>query len=215
MSAFESLPPHGPNGSIEVIAGPMFSGKTEELLRRVRRAVLAKQAVQIFKPERDDRYAKLEVVSHDDTRMQARAVSDSSALEAAVSHEDVIGVDEVQFFDDGIIDVCNRLADRGIRVVVAGLDLDYRGCPFGPMPLLMAHAEYVTKLHAVCCETGGRAHFSFRMSDGDGVVQLGGTAEYKALCRAVYNKVYIRDHVQGTKAGEEAGKAADENARSK
>jgi thymidine kinase len=196
MSAYESLPPHGPNGSIEVIAGPMFSGKTEELLRRVRRAVIAKQSVQVFKPERDDRYAKLEVVSHDDTRMQAVPVVDSAALEASVTNEDVIGIDEVQFFDAGIIDVCNRLADRGIRVVAAGLDLDYRGRPFGPMPLLMAHAEYVSKLHAVCCETGGRAHFSFRTSEGNGTIQLGGTDEYKALCRDVYNKVYVREHTR-------------------
>lgn len=174
----------------------MFSGKTEELLRRVRRAVIAKQSVQIFKPTRDDRYAKLEVVSHDDTRMQAVPVADSSALEAAIGNEDVIGIDEIQFFDDGIIDVCNRIADRGIRVVVAGLDLDYRGRPFGPMPILMAHAEYVSKLHAVCCETGGRAHFSFRTSEGNGTIQLGGTAEYKALCREVYNKVYVRDHAK-------------------
>ena len=179
----------------------MFSGKTEELLRRMRRASLAKQSVLLFKPERDNRHDTTDVVSHDARRQPATAAADAAALEAEVerleSHEalpDVVGIDEVQFFDEDIVAVCNRLADRGIRVIVAGLDLDYLGRPFGCMPLLLAHAEYVTKLHAICTITGRPAHFSHRMEGGQEDVEIGGAEAYQALSREPYNEVVVRAH---------------------
>ena len=201
MTAYERHPPHPVGGTIEVIAGPMFSGKTEELLRRMRRATLAKQTVTLFKPERDDRHGTTDVVSHDARRQPAHAVADASALEdkldlmiAAGEMPDVVGTDEVQFFDKDIADVCNRMADRGIRVITAGLDLDYLGRPFGCMPLLLAHAEYVTKLHAICTITGRPAHFSHRVEGGDEDVQIGGAESYQALSREPYNDVVVRSH---------------------
>lgn len=201
MTAYERHPPHPVGGTIEVIAGPMFSGKTEELLRRMRRATLAKQTVTLFKPERDDRHGTTDVVSHDARRQPAHAVADASALEdkldlmiAAGEMPDVVGIDEVQFFDKDIADVCNRMADRGIRVITAGLDLDYLGRPFGCMPLLLAHAEYVTKLHAICTITGRPAHFSHRVEGGDEDVQIGGAESYQALSREPYNDVVVRSH---------------------
>lgn len=184
-----------------MVAGPMFSGKTEELLRRLRRASLAKQAVSLFKPERDDRHNTTDVVSHDARREPAHSVDNAAALEHMVEHmiaadamPDVVGIDEVQFFDNDIVDVCNRLADRGIRVIVAGLDLDYLGRPFGCMPLLLAHAEYVTKLNAICSITGRPAHFSHRMEGGSEDVQIGGAESYQALSREPYNDVVVRSH---------------------
>ena len=201
MTAYERHPPHPVGGTIEVIAGPMFSGKTEELLRRMRRATLAKQTVTLFKPVRDDRHGTTDVVSHDARRQPAHAVADASALEdkldlmiAAGEMPDVVGIDEVQFFDKDIADVCNRMADRGIRVIAAGLDLDYLGRPFGCMPLLLAHAEYVTKLHAICNITGRPAHFSHRVEGGDEDVQIGGAESYQALSREPYNDVVVRSH---------------------
>ena len=198
MTAYERHPPHPTGGTLETIAGPMFSGKTEELLRRIRRAVLAKQQVMLFKPIQDDRHNTTDVVSHDARRQEALAMRDAAALEAAVLSApvppNVIGVDEVQFFDPAIVDVCNRLADTGIRVIVAGLDLDYLGRPFGPMPLLLAHSEYVTKLHAICSQTGGPAHFSHRIEGGEDDVQIGGAESYEALAREPYNEAVVRDH---------------------
>jgi thymidine kinase len=179
----------------------MFSGKTEELLRRMRRATLAKQAVTLFKPERDDRHGTTDVVSHDARRQPAHAVANATALEnkldlmvAAGEMPDVVGIDEVQFFDEDIAAVCNRMADRGIRVIAAGLDLDYLGRPFGCMPLLLAHSEYVTKLHAICTITGRPAHFSHRVEGGNDDVQIGGAESYQALSREPYNEVVVRSH---------------------
>ncbi len=201
MTAYERHPPHPVGGTIEVIAGPMFSGKTEELLRRLRRATIAKQAVTLFKPARDNRHNTTDVVSHDARRQNAHAVADATALEAVVDQlidadkmPDVIGIDEVQFFDYDVVDTCNRLADRGIRVIVAGLDLDYLGRPFGCMPLLLAHAEYVTKLDAICSITGRPAHFSHRVEGGSEDVQIGGAESYQALSREPYNDVVVRSH---------------------
>ncbi|RPG81353.1 MAG: thymidine kinase [Crocinitomicaceae bacterium TMED114] len=198
MTAYERHPPHPTGGTLETIAGPMFSGKTEELLRRMRRAVLAKQHVMLFKPIQDDRHNTTDVVSHDARRQEARAVPSAKALEAAVQASEqrpnLVGIDEVQFFELAIVDVCNRLADSGIRVMVAGLDLDYLGRPFGPMPLLLAHSEYVTKLHAICSRTGGPAHFSHRIEGGENDVQIGGAESYEALARAPYNEAVVRDH---------------------
>ena len=201
MTAYERHPPHPVGGTIEVVAGPMFSGKTEELLRRLRRATLAKQAVTLFKPERDDRHNTTDVVSHDARRQPAYAVADATALEAKVEQlidtgemPDVVGIDEVQFFGEDIVDVCNRMADRGIRVIAAGLDLDYLGRPFGCMPLLLDHAEYVTKLHAICTISGRPAHFSHRVEGGNEDVQIGGAESYQALSREPYNDVVVRSH---------------------
>lgn len=201
MTAYERHPPHPVGGTIEVIAGPMFSGKTEELLRRLRRATLAKQAVTLFKPERDDRHNTTDVVSHDARRQPALAVRDAATMETVLEQlidggqmPDVVGIDEVQFFDEEIVEVCNRMADRGIRVISAGLDLDYLGRPFGCMPLLLAHAEYVTKLHAICTITGRPAHFSHRVQGGDEDVQIGGAESYQALSREPYNEVVVRAH---------------------
>jgi len=179
----------------------MFSGKTEELLRRLRRATIAKQAVTLFKPARDNRHNTTDVVSHDARRQNAHAVADATALEAVVDQlidadkmPDVIRIDEVQFFDYDVVDTCNRLADRGIRVIVAGLDLDYLGRPFGCMPLLLAHAEYVPKLDAICSITGRPAHFSHRVEGGSEDVQIGGAESYQALSREPYNDVVVRSH---------------------
>jgi len=198
MKAYERHPPHPIGGTMEVIAGPMFSGKTEELLRRMRRATLAKQSVCLIKPARDDRHDTTDVVSHDSRRQPAvvvqRAEDMERHLDGLVQTPDVIGIDEVQFFDLEVVDVCNRLADSGVRVIVAGLDLDYLGRPFGPMPLLLAHAEYVTKLHAICNRTGRPAHFSHRVDGGNDHVQIGGTESYEALSREPYNKAVIREH---------------------
>lgn len=149
-------------GWIEVICGSMFSGKTEELIRRLKRAQFAKQRVEIFKPKVDTRYDDEEVVSHNDNRIRSTPVPVASNIRLLANDVDVVGIDEAQFFDDEIVAVCNDLANRGIRVIVAGLDMDFRGKPFGPMPALMATAEYVTKVHAVCTRTGNLAHYSFR-----------------------------------------------------
>ena len=175
-------------GWIEVICGSMFSGKTEELIRRLRRAQFAKQRVEIFKPAVDTRYDDEEVVSHNDTRIRSTPVPASSNILLLANEVDVVGIDEAQFFDDEIVRVCNELANRGIRVIVAGLDMDFKGNPFGPMPALMATAEYVTKVHAVCTRTGNLAHYSFRKAASDDIVFLGETQEYEPLSRAAYYK---------------------------
>ena len=173
-------------GWIEVICGSMFSGKTEELIRRLKRAQFAKQRVEIFKPAVDTRYDEEEVVSHNDNRIRSTPVPVSSNIRLLANDVDVVGIDEAQFFDDEIVAVCNDLANRGIRVIVAGLDMDFKGKPFGPMPALMATAEYVTKVHAVCTRTGNLANYSYRKAQNDDLVLLGETEEYEPLSRAAY-----------------------------
>ena len=175
-------------GWIEVICGSMFSGKTEELIRRLKRAQFAKQRVEIFKPSVDTRYDEEEVVSHNDNRIRSTPVPASSNIPLLATNVDVVGIDEAQFFDDEIVAVCNDLANRGVRVIVAGLDMDFKGKPFGPMPALMATAEYVTKVHAVCTHTGNLAHYSFRKAQNDALVLLGEVEEYEPLSRAAYYK---------------------------
>ena len=175
-------------GWIEVICGSMFSGKTEELIRRLKRAQFAKQRVEIFKPSVDTRYDDEEVVSHNSNRIRSTPVPSSSNIRILANNVDVVGIDEAQFFDDEIVAVCNNLANRGVRVIVAGLDMDFKGKPFGPMPALMATAEYVTKVHAVCTRTGNLAHYSFRKAQSNDLVLLGETQEYEPLSRAAYYK---------------------------
>ena len=175
-------------GWIEVICGSMFSGKTEELIRRLRRAQFAKQRVEIFKPAVDTRYDQENVVSHQGNEIRSTPVPAAANIRILADGCDVIGIDEAQFFDDEIVTVCNDLANAGIRVIVAGLDMDFKGQPFGPMPALMATAEYVTKVHAVCTRTGNLAHYSFRKAANDNLVMLGETNEYEPLSRAAYYK---------------------------
>ena len=190
-------------GWIEVICGSMFSGKTEELIRRLRRAQFAKQRVEIFKPTVDVRYDEEEVVSHNDNRIRSTPVPVSSNIRLLANDVDVVGIDEAQFFDDEIVAVCNDLANRGIRVIVAGLDMDFKGNPFGPMPALMATAEYVTKVHAVCTHTGNLAHYSFRKAINDKLVVLGEMQEYEPLSRAAYYKA-LRNQQKETSSLEDS-----------
>jgi thymidine kinase len=164
----------------------MFSGKTEELIRRLKRAQFAKQTVEIFKPTVDTRYANELVVSHDENEIRCTPVPAAANIRLFANDIDVVGIDEAQFFDDEIISVCNDLANRGVRVIVAGLDMDFKGNPFGPMPALMATAEYVTKVHAVCTKTGNLAHFSHRTIPDERLVVLGEVHEYEPLSRAAY-----------------------------
>jgi thymidine kinase len=173
-------------GWIEVIAGSMFSGKTEELIRRLRRAEFAKQKVEIFKPTIDVRYSEEEVVSHNATSIRSTPVPSSQNILLLTGDVDVVGIDEAQFFDAGIVEVCVKLADQGIRVIVAGLDMDFQGRPFGPMPELFAVAEYVTKVHAVCMHCGDLAQYSHRKSDSKATVVLGEKDIYEPLCRRCY-----------------------------
>jgi thymidine kinase len=177
----------GKKGSIEVITGSMFSGKTEELIRRLRRAQFAGLKVEIFKPSLDNRYSETRVVSHDDKSIISTPVDNASAILLLAGDVDVVGIDEAQFFDDSIVEVCNTLADNGIRLVVAGLDMDFMGKPFGPMPALLAVAEYVTKVHAICMRCGNLAQYSFRKSEDEQVVLLGEKNLYEPLCRNCYN----------------------------
>ncbi len=175
-------------GWIEVITGSMFSGKTEELIRRLKRAQFAKQKVEIFKPKIDTRYHEENIVSHDRNEIHSTAVASPQEILLLAETVDVVGIDEAQFFSDEIVDVCNELANKGVRVIVAGLDMDFKGKPFGPMPFLMAIAEYVTKVHAVCTRTGNLAHYSYRLSESDKLVLLGETQDYEPLSRAAYVK---------------------------
>ena len=175
-------------GWIEVITGSMFSGKTEELIRRLKRAKIAKQKVEIFKPSVDTRYDEMKVVSHDENAISSTPVQSSNQILLYVNDADVIGVDEAQFFDNQLADVCNQLANTGIRVIVAGLDMDYLGKPFGPIPSLMATAEYVTKVHAVCIECGNLAQHSHRIIADDHLVVLGEKDSYEPLCRVCFGK---------------------------
>ena len=183
-------------GWIEVICGSMFSGKTEELIRRLKRAQFARQKVEIFKPKVDTRYDEDQVVSHDSNQIRSTPVPAAANIPILADNCDVVGIDEAQFFDDEIVKVCNDLANRGVRVIVAGLDMDYKGNPFGPMPALMATAEYVTKVHAVCPRTGNLAHYSFRKSKNEDLVLLGETDEYEPLSRAAYYKAVLREKVK-------------------
>ena len=183
-------------GWIEVITGSMFSGKTEELIRRLKRAKFAKQKVEIFKPQVDNRYDEDKVVSHDANEIISTAVPAAANIRLLADNCDVVGVDEAQFFDDEIVSVCNDLANRGVRVIVAGLDMDFKGNPFGPMPNLMAVAEYVTKVHAICTRTGQLAHHSFRKNENERLVMLGETEEYEPLSRAAFYKAMLREKVR-------------------
>lgn len=174
---------HKQSGWIEVICGSMFSGKTEELIRRLKRAQFAKQEVEIFKPKLDVRYSETEIVSHNQNSIPSTAVESSSQIELLASTSQVIGIDEAQFFDEGIVEVCNNLANRGHRVIVAGLDMDFKGRPFGSMPNLMAISEYVTKVHAICVRSGNLANYSFRKTINDDLIELGEQNEYEPLSR--------------------------------
>jgi len=178
----------GKRGSVEVITGCMFSGKTEELIRRLRRAQFAGLKVEIFKPSLDKRYSEARVVSHDDKSIISTPVDNASAILLLAGDVDVVGIDEAQFFDRSIVDICNNLADRGIRIVIAGLDMDFMREPFGPMPSLLSIAEYVTKVHAICVRCGNMAHYSFRKSGRAQVILLGEKDIYEPLCRECYNK---------------------------
>ncbi len=175
-------------GSIEVVCGSMFSGKTEELIRRMKRAQFAKQKVEIFKPAIDVRYSELDVVSHDHNAIPSTPVDSSQNILLLADDIDVVGIDEAQFFDMGIVDVCTQLAERGIRVICAGLDMDYKGVPFGPMPALMAVAEDVYKTHAICVQCGDLAWVSHRLVQNDKRVLLGETESYEPLCRNCYRR---------------------------
>lgn len=174
------------NGRIEVVCGSMFSGKTEELIRRMKRAKFAHQKVEIFKPAIDVRYSEEDVVTHEGQAISSTPVDNSSSILLLGSDCDVIGIDEAQFFDENLPSVCTQLAEKGIRVIAAGLDMDFKGVPFGPMPALMAIADDVTKVHAICVRCGAQAYVSHRLVDNDKRVLLGEVNEYEPLCRECY-----------------------------
>lgn len=175
-------------GWIEVIVGSMFSGKTEELIRRLNRAKIARLRVEIFKPAIDTRYDEEDVVSHNENAIKSTPIESAEQILFYSNEVDVVGIDEAQFFDNQLASVCNQLADRGVRVIVAGLDMDFMGKPFGPIPHLMAVAEYVTKVHAICIKCGSLANHSHRTIQGDDLVVLGETESYEPLCRKCYNE---------------------------
>jgi len=177
---------HQKRGWIEVICGSMFSGKTEELIRRLRRAQFAHQPVEIFKPSIDKRYDEYNIVSHNDARIRSTPVDNAYNILLLVGNAAVVAIDEVQFFDDGIVEVAQQLADNGIRVIVAGLDMDFQAKPFGPMPALLAKAEYITKLHAICVKCGELANFSYRLSNDEKKIVLGEKDIYEPRCRACF-----------------------------
>ena len=190
-------------GRIEVVCGSMFSGKTEELIRRLRRAQFAKQRVEIFKPAIDIRYSEEDVVSHDQNHIRSTPIDSSASILLLSSDIDVVGIDEAQFLDNGLPDVCNELANRGIRVIIAGLDMDYKGVPFGPMPALCAIADDVTKVHAICVKCGSLAYVSHRTVADDRRVLLGETQEYEPLCRECYQQAVAEDEkAQNEKSSE-------------
>jgi thymidine kinase len=176
-------------GWIEVICGSMFSGKTEELIRRLRRAEFARLRVEIFKPKIDLRYSQEEVVSHDENSIRSTPVDSAQNILLLSGDVDVVGIDEAQFFDNGLVEVCNKLANSGLRVIVAGLDMDFRGKPFGPIPALMATAEFITKVHAICVRCGSLANYSHRISEDEKLVVIGETNIYEPLCRKCYQDV--------------------------
>ena len=175
-------------GRIEVICGSMFSGKTEELIRRMKRAKFAKQKVEIFKPAIDTRYSDEDVVSHDHNAIPSTPIDASASILLLSSDIDVVGIDEAQFLDESLVDVCNQLANRGVRVIIAGLDMDFQGVPFGPIPALCAVADEVTKVHAICVKCGALAYVSHRLVKNDCRVMLGEAQEYEPLCRACYQQ---------------------------
>ncbi len=180
------------SGWMEVICGSMFSGKTEELIRRLRRAEMAGQNVEIFKPKLDTRYAEDEVVSHNYNKIRSTPVESPNEILLLGSTCDVVGIDEAQFFDESIVEVANKLANSGVRVVIAGLDMDFMGRPFGSIPNLMATAEYVTKVHAICKRTGNLANYSLRNSASKDLVELGETESYEAVSRKVFNDEFLK-----------------------
>ena len=184
-------------GRIEVICGSMFSGKTEELIRRMKRARFAKQKVEIFKPAIDVRYSDEDVVSHDHNIIPSTPIDSSDSILLLSSDTDVVGIDEAQFFDNRLPDVCNELANRGVRVIVAGLDMDYKGVPFGPIPALCAIADDVTKVHAICVKCGALAYVSHRLVANDKRVLLGEQMEYEPLCRECYQRIVNDNELQG------------------
>lgn len=186
----------GRSGWIEVICGSMFSGKTEELIRRLQRARIARQRVEIFKPQIDTRYDEQNVVSHNSNAIASTPVGSATHILLLATDVDVVGIDEAQFFDGELPSVCNQLASQGVRVIVAGLDMDYLGKPFGPMPALLAMAEYVTKVHAICMGCGSLAHYSHRTAPGESLVLLGETDAYVPLCRSCYQKVKLGAEVR-------------------
>ncbi|HIT47360.1 MAG TPA: thymidine kinase [Candidatus Cryptobacteroides merdipullorum] len=179
---------HRKSGCIEVVCGSMFSGKTEELIRRLRRAQFANQKIAIFKPAIDKRYSDVEVVSHDFHKIKSTPVTAASEMLDVPEDIQVVGVDEAQFFDESLVDVCQTLANRGVRVIVAGLDTDFKGVPFGPIPMLMAVAEDVQKVHAICVRCGGLANYSHRLNKSEDLVLLGEKNVYEPLCRDCYLK---------------------------
>jgi len=183
----------GKRGSIEVITGSMFSGKTEELIRRLMRAQFAGLKVEIFKSALDNRFSENRIVSHDEKSIVSTPVDNASSILLYAGDVDVVGIDEAQFFDISIVEVCNKLADSGVRVLVAGLDMDFRGNPFGPMPALLAIAEYITKVHAICMRCGSLAQYSYRKSEESQVVVLGEKDKYEPLCRSCYIKTQQRN----------------------
>ena len=176
-------------GWIEVICGSMFSGKTEELIRRLKRAQFARLRVEIFKPKIDVRYSEEEVVSHDDNAIRSTPVESPQNILLLTADVDVVGIDEAQFFDESLVEVCRKLADSGIRVIIAGLDMDYKGHPFGPMPALMATAEYVTKVHAICVRCGNLAQHSHRLTADEKQVLLGAQDSYEPICRHCFKEL--------------------------
>lgn len=184
-------------GRIEVVCGSMFSGKTEELIRRMRRAKFARQKVEIFKPAVDTRYSEEDVVSHDRHKIQSTPIDSSEQILLLASDIDVVGIDEAQFFDDNLVNVCNELANRGVRVIVAGLDMDFKGIPFGPIPALLAIADEVTKVHAICVRCGALAYVSHRTVKSERRVLIGETQEYEPLCRECYKKAIEEEQREG------------------
>ncbi|HKK89516.1 MAG TPA: thymidine kinase [Saprospiraceae bacterium] len=185
------------SGWIEVICGAMFSGKTEELIRRLKRAGFANQRVLTFKPALDKRYHEKDVISHDENVLESYPVEESSFILDFSADYEVIGIDEAQFFDDGLVEVCEELANRGKRVVVAGLDMDYKGKPFGPVPNLLAVAEYITKVHAICKQCGSLATHSYRIASGEDQVLLGEKDSYEPRCRVCFSMGNILDFNAG------------------
>ena len=182
------MEPASRRGYIEVVCGSMFSGKTEELIRRLKRAKFARQKVEIFKPSLDTRYSDVEVVSHDSNHITSTPIESSTSILLLANDVDVVGIDDAPFIDNDLVNVCNELARRGVRVIIAGLDMDFRCQPFGPMPALMAVADSVTKVHAICMKCGNLAYVSHRLVDGDKQVLLGEKMEYEPLCRECYYK---------------------------
>lgn len=185
---------HHRPGRIEVVCGSMFSGKTEELIRRLKRAKFARQNVEIFKPKMDTRYSDVNVVSHDHNTIHSTPVANSEEILALSAGKEVVGIDEAQFFDDNLVAICNTLAYRGVRVIIAGLDMDFRGVPFGPIPALCAVADDVTKVHAICVKCGALAYASHRLVNIDSQVMLGEKTEYEPLCRDCYQRAVKEDH---------------------